>query len=141
MCLVRLLRFTLIGFIFSVYTYNVFVQGNLLSKTFLTIFALIGFLFCVNPYVFIQGTLHCKAFLTIFTLIWFLFCVYASVFIERTLPYETFLTIFTQISDKVYLCLGCESVNAGSGDLFVQSISDNIRTDRVSLLCVCVCVY
>ena len=82
-----------------------------------------------------QVTSLCKAFLTIFALIGFLFCVYAYVFIERTLPYETFLTIFTQISDKVYLCLGCEIVNAGSGELFVQNTTDNIRTDMVYLWC------
>ena len=41
----------------------------------------------------------------------------------------------------VHLGIGCESVHAGSDDLFVQNISDNIYTDdRVSLLCVSVCV-
>ena len=101
---------------------NVPIQVCLFCEGFLlTIFTLIWFLFCVNPYMLGKVMSMYKTFLTIFTLIWFLFCVNPNVPIQVCLVCdEGFLTIFTNHTDDMVSLL-CESECADqSGLLFLE---------------------
>ncbi len=68
------------------------------SKTFLTVLALVAFLFSVNiPYMFLQIYTVSKAFLTKLTLKRFLFGVNHCMSFELKIRSEAFLTVCTLI--------------------------------------------
>ena len=98
-------------------------------KTFLTMFTLIWFLICMNTNVFCQGNLFSKPFLTMFTLVWLILCnVWIRLCLVRLLFTEKY---FWQCSHWcVFSFVWIRMCSVEVRVFFLQSISDNVRTDE-----------
>ena len=124
--------FALKRFFFGV-SFNMHHEITAVQNTYLTISTLIRFLFGVMFHMRYHFSFFCTALLTMFTVIAFLFGVSSKMQCQRAFINKALWTIFTLIR---FLFAWCVFWRALSKRFYQQSSSDNIHTDKVSLLCV-----